>query len=672
MESYEYGYDKNEKRKMILASILDMVNGGALIAGPLLTANRSMCDWVDSLYHRGDTENTYGYDKKPIIKINQNNFYVFNISNATDLVCADTYASFLDKKANDNTNSNVSYAVVLHTKACTLGEIYKDIDMIQAFLARHQVELPVYLSIDELMENKKLDTKQKEELVSAFIKKFDMSKGYLGISGKDSNLVKFNEYVMNITNYDTYVIQDSEEIKYTGSHNMIKYLDGSITASDWLANSIASKQLNKSENLVYSAVYTIQDNEDLNSVALKFGLSVNDLKKYNNIKFKTPKSGDKILIPNLYVTVDPKTNDRAFTYAVASGIDISLFQGITDWNVISKTSDFVILRASSACLSKDDASLAPKLVEVNNLNKPFGLYFCIEGNTVLATDAFEARFRANIANFEAICNANGININKDNIPLFIDFERFEANTDHLEIMRSAVRVANELGYSKVGLYANSSTTKRISQEYQSKGTSLANENTILWLAGGPNYLTSSYVEAKRAERNEENQERKANNESTIDTPLGQEIGFAIEDLEEQENTSFEGVIPAIRQVGNYVNNTGAANSDGVADYNYLYSDNLFGNDAFGETPDSNPNTIESTIKSVDDYRNVTNLLPSVLSHPDGALLGAITSYVFLLWTKQRFNKFFKKRDLIAPSTVVARETIKLAKHTGAALKRARR
>lgn len=672
MESYEYSYDKNEKRKMILASILDMVNGGALIAGPLLTANRSICDWVDSLYHRGDTENTYGYDKKPIIKINQNNFYVFNISNATDLVCADTYASFLDKKANDNTNSNVSYAVVLHTKACTLGEIYKDIDMIQAFLARHQVELPVYLSIDELMENKKLDTKQKEELVSAFIKKFDMSKGYLGISGKDSNLVKFNEYVMDITDYDTYVIQDSEEIKYTGSHNMIKYLDGSITASDWLANSIASKQLNKSENLVYSAVYTIQDNEDLNSVALKFGLSVNDLKKYNNIKFKTPKSGDKILIPNLYVTVDPKTNDRAFTYAVASGIDISLFQGITDWNVISKTSDFVILRASSACLSKDDASLAPKLVEVNNLNKPFGLYFCIEGNTVLATDAFEARFRANIANFEAICNANGININKDNIPLFIDFERFEANTDHLEIMRSAVRVANELGYSKVGLYANSSTTKRISQEYQSKGTSLANENTILWLAGGPNYLTSSYVEAKRAERNEENNERKANNESTIDTPLGQEIGFAIEDLEEQENTSFEGVIPAIRQVGNYVNNTGAANSDGVADYNYLYSDNLFGNDAFGETPDSNPNTIESTIKSVDDYRNVTNLLPSVLAHPDGALLGAITSYVFLLWTKQRFNKFFKKRDLIAPSTVVAIETIKLAKHAGAALKRARR
>lgn len=672
MESYEYSYDKNEKRKMILASILDMVNGGALIAGPLLTANKSICDWVDSLYHRGDTENTYGYDKKPIIKINQNNFYVFNISNATDLVCADAYANFLDKKVNDNANSNVSYAVVLHTKACTLGEIYKDIDMIQAFLARHQVELPVYLSIDELMENKKLDTKQKEELVSAFIKKFDMSKGYLGISGKDSNLVKFNEYVMDITDYDTYVIQDSEEIKYTGSHNMIKYLDGSITASDWLANSIASKQLNKSENLVYSAVYTIQDNEDLNSVALKFGLSVNDLKKYNNIKFKTPKSGDKILIPNLYVTVDPKTNDRAFTYAVASGIDISLFQGITDWNVISKTSDFVILRASSACLSKDDASLAPKLVEVNNLNKPFGLYFCIEGNTVLATDAFEARFRANIANFEAICNANGININKDNIPLFIDFERFEANTDHLEIMRSAVRVANELGYSKVGLYANSSTTKRISQEYQSKGTSLANENTILWLAGGPNYLTSSYVEAKRAERNEENQERKANNESTIDTPLGQEIGFAIEDLEEQENTSFEGVIPAIRQVGNYVNNTGAANSDGVADYNYLYSDNLFGNDAFGETPDSNPNTIESTIKSVDDYRNVTNLLPSVLAHPDGALLGAITSYVFLLWTKQRFNKFFKKRDLIAPSTVVAIETIKLAKSAGAALKRARR
>lgn len=679
MENYEYydeydrKYARKENSKAVLAVIGDAVVSGALVAAPFVAADRIIRDTADSMYHHNDPENTYGYDKRPVVKIESNHFFVFNISNANDLVCADIYASYLDKKTDENvSDSNVSYALVLHTKACTLGEIYKDIDLVQAFQAKHQVELPIYLSIDELMENEKLDTKQKEELVSAFIKKFDMSKGYLGINGTDSNLVKFNEFIMDISSYDTYVIQDSEEIKYTGSHNMVKHLDGSVTASPTLAGIIAEKQLNKSENLIYSAVYQLEEGETLDSVALKFGLSVNDLKKYNNIMFGTPKTGDKILIPNIYSSVDKNTNQRSFVYAVAGGIDISQFQGMTDWNTISQTSDFVILRASSACLSKDDASLASRLVEVSKLNKPFGLYFCIEGKTVLTTETFEARFRANIANFENICNSNGITIDKNNVPLFIDFEAFEIGTDHLGIMQTATRVTNELGYTKVGLYAGSSTTKRISQEYQSKGTSLANENTLLWLAGGPNYLTSTYVENQRNERNEENRARTANNEPTVDTPLGQEIGYTIEELEELENASFEGVIPVMRQVTNYANNTGATNGDGVCDYSYLYSDTLFGDGTFGESPDANPNTIESTIRSVEDYRSVANFFPSLLTHPVGPLAGAIGVYILGMWARKKIGTFFTNRGTVAPSTVLASGLHTLTKEAGAALKRTRK
>lgn len=646
--------EKREFLETLKVRIADLIMTGSLVPIPLDILLRYAKAGADKKNHINDAENTYGYDERPVLNINSNNFYVFNISNATDLVLADDYAKKLDKKADENIeNSNVSYALVLHTKACTLGEIYKDIDLAQAFCEKHRVELPIYLSIDELMENEKLDTKQKEELVSAFIKKFDMSKGYLGISGTDSNLVKFNEYVMDISAYDTYVIQDSEELKYTGSHNMIKHLDGSITASDWLANSIANQNLNKSENLVYSAVYTMQDNEDLNAVALKFGLSVNDLKKYNNLK-KDVGAGDKILIPNLYVTVNPTTNEKSFTYAVASGIDISLYQDNNNWEMIAEKSDFVILRVSSACLTKNDASLEEKLLEVKKIDKPLGLYFCIEGNTPLDTATFEERFEANINYFEGLCEKNNLTINKGNIPLFIDIEAFDSNTNHLEIMRSATRIAAEKGYSKVGLYANTSVTKAISQEYKNLGSSLANENTILWLAGGPKYLTSSYVSEAKAKRAEENNIKIQNNKETNKAPIGQEIGFEVDNLEELENTAVEGVVPVMLQVTNAANNTGSTNSDGLCDYNYLYNDTLFGDDSFGESPDANPNTIESTIRPVDDYKNPINVGLAFCNNPEVPLLVGCLVFVFLNAQKKKANKIIESYGM-KPLTKIIKE-----------------
>ena len=180
--------------------------------------------------------------------------------------------------------------------------------------------------------------------------------------------------------------------------------------------------------------------------------------------------------------------------------------------MIAEKSDFVILRVSSACLTKNDASLEEKLLEVKKIDKPLGLYFCIEGNTPLDTATFEERFEANINYFEGLCKKNNLTINKGNIPLFIDIEAFDSNTNHLEIMRSATRIATEKEYSKVGLYANTSVTKAISQEYKNLGSSLANENTILWLAGGPKYLTSSYVSEAKAKRAEENNIKIQNND----------------------------------------------------------------------------------------------------------------------------------------------------------------
>ena len=128
----------------------------------------------------------------------------------------------------------------------------------------------------------------------------------------------------------------------------------------------------------------------------------------------------------------------------------------------------------------------------------------------------------------------------------------------------------------------------------------------------------------------------------------------------------------MRQVTNYANNTGATNGDGVCDYSYLYSDTLFGDGTFGESPDANPNTIESTIRSVEDYRGVANFFPSLLTHPVGPLAGAIGVYILGMWARKKIGTFFTNRGTVAPSTALASGLHTLAKEAGAALKRTRK
>lgn len=609
-------FNLDEEKILKICSIISTA-GLTLDAYALLTASNTFENYKAGIVHENAAKNTYGYDDYSSLKVKQNNFMILNIGGDNDLV-------EMEKVAEKCQEKGISCAVVLHSNANNLGEIYNEIDMLQAFCQKYTIELPVYLSIDEIMNNYNLNNTQKADLINAFITKCSNSNMYVGLAGNDANLYNCNEFVTTITDYDTYLTMDHDFDKeeynyfYKGIATIKKDHSGNIEASYNLADVINNKGLNKEENQVLSAYYTLQPGETIQGIALKYGLSVNDILNYNDAKPSQISELSVIKIPNMYATVNKNTNTRNYSYAVARGIDVSVNQGTMDWQRIQETSDFIIIRATSARNSKNEyvgAMISPdKKLEENVINAvqnnvPFGLYFVVDKE--IAIDDFNSRFEARLQNCDAIFSNNSLNVNKNNVPIFIDFERYCDTNDYYQIINSAKELASRYNYKIVGLYANKSVTSDINSNIKSSYNSeISQLNTPLWLAGGGQYLTS--------ERN-------------VD-------GFTLDELEEVNNDAFIGVSPAIKQVTNACKDTGASDGNGNCDVNYLYTDELF---PVQETENPSLDTVTLQIEKYEDYvKHIGNKITSPLAAP--MALGVVLAFIKLKVEYLRYQKGYTR------------------------------
>ena len=66
--------------------------------------------------------------------------------------------------------------------------IYKDIDYVKSVLKENDINLPVYMNINHIVENVNLNNNQKKELIVAFLEKCSSNGMYVGVSGTDTNL----------------------------------------------------------------------------------------------------------------------------------------------------------------------------------------------------------------------------------------------------------------------------------------------------------------------------------------------------------------------------------------------------------------------------------------------------------------------------------------------------
>ena len=537
---------KSKKRKKTVGIIL----GAAATSNALSDVARYIISCNVERTTDGTPENTVGYEGYNIrfnTRIHSNNFVVLHVSEKTfnDITgLRDTLNQCKDKK--------ISVSIVLDTKAENLAKMYKDIDFLQAILKQYNIDMPVYCNIDNIMNNKNLNNAEKSALIEAFLDKATRSNLYVGLYGTDTNLYECNEFITKISEYDTFLIQDNETIRYQGTHNITKDLEGNISATVDLSSIVANANLNASSSLVYSSNYIVAEGETMHSIALKCGLSENDLIKYNGNK-KTVEAGDKILIPNLYMTINEETKEVKYNFAIARGIDISNYQYNIDWERVAQTSDYVIVE-----VARDDNdyqnndgyyldSAIGQIIGTKSQNLDLGLYFCIYKDMDAST--YEERIESYLTRLDNELRENNINIDKSNVPVFLDFEVYSDGNDYYELMQIFEKVCESHGFTKVGIYGNESTLNSICENMQSKhGLVLKNIDYYVWKAGGPQYSSNESIDP----------------------------GVRVEDLVEYRGESTSNFTVDMQQVTNVCNNVGASNGANHCDVSYLYDEEMFG------------------------------------------------------------------------------------------------
>ena len=559
---------KSKKRKKTAGIIL----GTAATSNALSDVARYIISCNVERTTDGTPENTVGYEGYNIrfnTRIHSNNFVVLHVSEKTfnDITgLRDTLNQCKDKK--------ISVSIVLDTKAENLAKMYKDIDFLQAILKQYNIDMPVYCNIDNIMNNKNLNNAEKNALIEAFLDKATRSNIYVGLYGTDTNLYDCNEFITKISEYDTFLIQDNETIRYQGTHNITKDLEGNISATIDLSSIVANANLNTSSSLVYSSNYIVAEGETMHSIALKCGLSENDLIKYNGNK-KTVEVGDKILIPNLYMTINEETKEVKYNFAIARGIDISNYQYNIDWERVAQTSDYVIVevaRDDNDYLNNDgyylDSAIG-QIIGTKSQNLDLGLYFCI--NKDMDASTYEERMESYLTRLDNELRENNINIDKSNIPVFLDFEVYSDINDYYELMQTFEKVCALHGFTKVGIYGNESTLNSICENMQSKhGLVLKNTDYYVWKAGGPQYSSNESIDP----------------------------GVKVEDLVEYRGESTSNFTVDMQQVTNVCNNVGASNGANHCDVSYLYDEEMFGRKY------KEDETIEIMEVDLNNYRNV--------------------------------------------------------------------
>lgn len=554
---------ENESKKKIKNKVILYTVGGVLTANLVKDIVLGIKD--SSIRGKSDAshENSVGYENintRFNTKVHVNNFVVLHIKRKeyNDITA-------LTNKLNKCKNEGISVSLVFECDADTLGEMYMDTDYLESILKRFDIDMPIYFDIDKIMSNKKLNNTMKKEIIESFLNKIDNSSYRIGIYGSDTNLNDLNNHLVDITNRSVFLVRDSEEVKYIGNIDITKSLSGNITASKNLSMVTDSNVI-----LPCSAMYIVGENETLHSIALKCGLSEEDLMKYNNVKEVSV--GDSLYIPNLYEVIDSNKDLVSYNFGVRKGIDISDYQDTISWDRVSETSDYVIVEVARI---KSDTYLDTASEHIQNVitnNIDLGLYMCLGGKE--ETSIVLERISNYLDRLDSELKSKNINIDKSKTPIFIDFEVDSSDTNYYDIAQGFKELCNNHGFMNVGIYGNYSTLDSISKSFKRNGNSLKDNDFYIWAACGPNYKDESKWINK---------------------------GFKLSELEEVTETSNNDYTISMQQVTNVCTDTGATNSMGHCDVSFLYDESMFSDNSEVEDKEEYTEYLEVDLNK---YKNV--------------------------------------------------------------------
>ena len=82
-----------------------------------------------------------------------------------------TNTNFQQYKLDYLDDKDINTAVIVDCNTSNIANIYKDIDYVKSVLKENDINLPVYMNINHIMENVNLNNNQKKELIVAFLEK---------------------------------------------------------------------------------------------------------------------------------------------------------------------------------------------------------------------------------------------------------------------------------------------------------------------------------------------------------------------------------------------------------------------------------------------------------------------------------------------------------------------
>ena len=393
---------------------------------------------------------------------------------------------FQEKKITYCNENDISLGVIVSSDAEKESDIYDDVEYVKSVVAKYNVDFPVYLNIDDIMTNDDLNLEMKTKLMKNFLEKCSANGIYVGIHGTDTNLCRARDYC-GIKDYDAYVVMDKDEITYPGTYNVIKNLEGKIESRQNLAETITTNNLNQASEFANDGSYFFKEGDDLTDIALKYGLSVNELLKFNNLTKQDVVEGTKLRIPSIIDTIIPtEVGEFKELDTPIRGADISYAQGTNiNWNEMSENFEFIILRCSQG--TDLDECFEDNAKNCNLYGIPIGVY-CFNNytnNNCEDMDDF-AKKQERQADFvlESLKNK------KIEYPVYFDLEA-PNGVDLSEILtKEQVQVMLETWCEKMeqsgyipGLYCNQSTFRYIEDCVDYK----VSDQLQVWIAGGDQY-----------------------------------------------------------------------------------------------------------------------------------------------------------------------------------------
>ncbi len=320
-----------------------------------------------SIYHirkkntelRQSTSMEIGYRDVPLFtnmitnQVTEGNFVLLNIGNHnTDGVY------FLNKKLEYCNNNNIDVGLIVTPNSTTLIDVYLDLEFVKEVLTNYSITYPVYLDVDCFLDRDDLTLIEANTLIEAFLKKAQENHIYIGIYGKQENMLEeYNSYHQFVT--------DDQSSKTIFQEGQLLYANADLKKTIANGEYHNSSLFQEDEYLIY------KEDTSLKKISQEYGISINDLRKYNHLYFpmQQPKEGQMLYIPSANYQENRHVNSKQATNL---GIDVSLWQGEINWQEVE--TNFAIIQVRDFINDQNDPMFQKNVSGCLENQIPMGFY----------------------------------------------------------------------------------------------------------------------------------------------------------------------------------------------------------------------------------------------------------------------------------------------------------